>query len=649
MSAALTASLRQPRRQRLLAVALAATVALALAAGAGGLLSAIEERSADPLWQSASRFADTAERRIVIAEIDEKSLAELGPWPWPRERMAALADTLAGYGARTQLFDVVFPEARPGDEALAAAQARLPVHVGQLFSPGADADRVGSLSGAVDGPLCDGRFPVAGGYIGNTAALAHQAGHISPTLDSDGTVRRIAPVLCHQQHAYPALALAGLASLVPGQALTLDYQEGRGLLAPHAWLALPGQGLRLPLDHDGTTRLAFTLPRAALSATPVADILAGRSPHELLDGAIVLVGATAFGLSDTVSTPLDGNTAGVEVHARLLAGLLDQRLPYTPRGAPLLQALFCALAALALLWLASRQQRLHVVVLPGAGLGLATLAYGLHAVLLLETGLWVGWMVPAIFVGLAGLGLGSTEFARTRLERQRLFQNLASYLPRQVAAQIALHEPVGTIDAERREISVLFADLRNFSAYCEARPPEEAAAVLHAFFTTAQRVVTRHGGIIEEFTGDAIMAIWNAPTACPDHPRHALAAAYALDAEITALLPAEAPPGLEPLALGMGLETGKALVGSVGAADRRTHTALGETVSIAARLQAMSAELAAPVVVGSGAAARLPDAHLTCVGDFLLEGLQIPRTLYIPAPASRAEHAHKTARIRLVA
>lgn len=640
-------SLLHPHRLRLFAVTLAAAVALA--AGATGLFSALEERSADPLWQSASTLADTAERRVVIAEIDEKSLAELGPWPWPRERMAALADALAGYGARTQLFDVVFPEARPGDEALAAAQRRHPVHVGQLFSPGADASRVASLSGAIDGQICDGRFPVAGGYIGNTPALAHQAGHITPTLDTDGTVRRIAPVLCHQQHAYPALALAGLASLVPGQALALDYQEGYGLLAPHAWLALPGQGLRLPLDRDGNTRLAFTLPRAALSATPVADILAGRSPRELLDGAIVLVGATAFGLSDTVSTPLDGNTAGVEVHARLLAGLLDQRLPYAPRGAALFQALFCALGALALLWLASRQQRLHVATLPAAGLALAVLAYALHATLLLEAGLWVGWMTPAVFLALAGLGLGSAEFARTRLERQRLYQNLASYLPRQVAAQIALHEPVGTIEVERREISVLFADLRNFSAYCEARPPEEAAAVLHTFFTTAQRVVSRHGGIIEEFTGDAIMAIWNAPTTCPDHPRHALAAAYELDAEITALLPPEAPPGLEPLALGMGLESGKALVGSVGAADRRTHTALGETVSIASRLQAMSAELAAAVVVGPGAAARLPDARLTCVGDFLLEGLQIPRTLYIPAPAARAEDAPKTARIRLVA
>lgn len=485
--------------------------------------------------------------------------------------------------------------------------------------------------------------------MANTPALAREAGHITPTLDADGTVRRIAPIICHQNHAYPALALTGLSGLTPGQPLKVETHPGEGLLAPETWLSLTGQGLRVPLDEGGTTRLPYTLPSAALSAVPVADILDGRVPASLLNGAIVLVGATAFGIGDTVSTPLKGNAAGVEVHAQFLAALLDQRLPYTPRGAGLFQLAFCAGAALLLLLIASRQQRLHVAILPAAGLALALLAFGLHAQLLWHTQLWVGWLAPALFATLAGLTLGSAEFARAHLERQRLYQNLASYLPQQVAAQIALHEPVGTIEAERREISVLFADLRNFSAYCEARPPEEAAALLHAFFSTAHRIISRNGGIIEEFIGDAVMAIWNAPSPCPNHARRALDAAFELEREVALLLPPTPPAGLEPLALGMGLETGKALVGSFGAADRRTHTALGETVSIASRLQAMSAELAAPIVIGPGAAAQLPDARIISVGAFLLEGLQIPRTLYIPAPAPRADQEPQPPHIRLVA
>lgn len=648
MKAAFPDSSFTPSRLRYIGLSLAAALVLGLSIGASGLLSNLEERAADPLWQQMASSATLPERRVVIADIDERSLARLGPWPWPRERMAELSLALEQQGAQVQLMDVVFPEARSGDPALATAQDRTPLHVGQIFALGADSSRVGALSGSVDGLPCDAHFPVAGGYVANTPALARNAGHITPTIDADGTIRRIAPIICHQNQAYPALGLMALARLSQDRTLKIELHQGDGLLAPASWLYMPAQGLRVPLDSDGNTRIAYTLPSTALSAVSVSDILDGRTPADLLEGAVVLVGATAFGIGDTVSTPLYGNAAGIGVHAQFVAAMLDQRLPYTPRGAGLLQLGFCVVAALLLL-LAARYQRLHVLVLPVASLALAITSYGLHAWLLLQSHLWVGWLTPALFALLAGFSLSCAEFALTRLERQRLYQNLSSYLPKQVAAQIALHEPVGTIEANRREISVLFADLRNFSAYCEARPPEEAAALLHAFFSIANRVVTRHGGIIEEFIGDAIMAIWNAPTPCPQHTRRALDAAEELEREITALLPPAAPPGLEPLALGMGLETGKALVGSFGAAERRTHTALGETVSIASRLQAMSAELAAPIVIGPTAATMLPDARLISVGDFLLEGLQIPRTLYIPAPVPSADKISQSPRIRLVA
>ena len=207
---------------------------------------------------------------------------------------------------------------------------------------------------------------------------------------------------------------------------------------------------------------------------------------------------------------------------------------------------------------------------------------------------------------------------------------------RAVAAQIALREPSGNIEAERREITVLFADIRNFSAYCEGRPPEEAAALLHAFFSIATRVVEAHGGCVEEFVGDAIMAVWNAESPCVDHPERAYAAAAVLLAEVEALFVTPPPPGLEPLALGIGMETGMALVGSFGPARRRTHAALGETVTVAARLQAMTADLAQPILIGEGAAARLSTASLMSLGEFLLEGLRRPRLLHAPAPATPA-------------
>ena len=218
---------------------------------------------------------------------------------------------------------------------------------------------------------------------------------------------------------------------------------------------------------------------------------------------------------------------------------------------------------------------------------------------------------------------------RARFERSRLYGNLASYLPEPVAAAIAFQEPSSRIEAQRREITVLFADIRNFSAYCEGRPPEEAAGLLHAFFTTATRIVEAHGGLVEEFIGDAVMVVWNAPQDCPDHTARALAAAQELQADVAHLF-SQTPPGLEPLALGIGIETGSALVGSFGPARRRTHTAMGETVTIASRLQSLTADLAQPILVGEGAAGRLPKDAVVSLGSFLLEGLRASRVVYAP-------------------
>ncbi len=647
----LSSYLVRPSVLRVLAIVLAGGLVSVVLQVFPDLRHRLEQSSGDPVWRLAAQGSEADERRVVVVDIDERSIARFGAWPWSRERMASLSDALAQHGASVQLMDIVFPEAREGDAALASAQRRNPLHVGQIFDLSPDGGRVGELSGALEGLNCPSNGVVAGGYVANTAMLAKGSGHITPILDSDGSVRRIAPVICHQQRVYPALALVGLESLTK-RSLHLTYEKGTGLWEPVAWLGLPELGLRVPVDADGTTRLAYFLPRRALTAISAADVFDGKVPAGLLDGKIALVGATAFGLGDTISTPLNSSVPGVEVHAQFIAGLLDGALPFTPRADGLIQGGYVLFAAAALLLLSYRRRAQHAHVVPLVGLLLAAAAYLLHATLLLRAGVWVGWLAPSLFSVMVGVTVASAEFAIARIERERIYRNLCSYLPEQVAAYLALKEPVGSIEAERREVTVLFADLRNFSAFCEARSPEEAAGLLHAFFGIANKVVESHGGIVEEFVGDAIMAIWNAPVPCQGHTRKAMDAAVALVQEVGQILPPDAPPGLEPLVLGVGLETGYALVGSFGPIERRTHTALGETVTVAARLQAMTADLASPIVVGPGAAAQLGSEGLISVGSFLLEGLQRPRTLFLPAPGTIPDiENHDTtpaARIRLV-
>lgn len=645
-----------PWRLRAAAVALAGLCVLALAGLAPSLSRSVEERAGDMIWRVSAAFApaDAEERRFVVVDIDEASIAKAGPWPWPRERLAELSRRLGALGANLQVYDVVLPEQRPDDAVLAAALAQQPVVLAQIFSlDPATPVAVGQLQGALKAgaPSCAAPLPQATGFIANTPAFAAVSGlavgHITPRIAPDGAVRHLPPLVCYEGRVYPALGLAALtraASAEPAWSLA----PGSGWLAP-AWRlthsALPG--ITVPLDANGDVRLSYRLPRRAFVSVSAAEVLAGEAPAELFRGAWVLVGATAFGIGDAVPTPHGGAVAGVEVNGQFISALLDARLPYTPRGAPALLLLLAVAGGAALLLLV-RWRRLPVLGLPVAGLVLAAILLGVHASLQLGWNVWLGWADPGAFCLLSGVLLAAVEHARARFERERLYGNLASYLPAPVAAQIAFHEPTGVIDAQRREITVLFADIRNFSAYCEGRPPEEAAGLLHAFFTTATRIVEAHGGLVEEFIGDAIMAVWNAPHDCPDHPARALAAAHQLQAEVGAMVNQPPPPGLEPLALGIGIESGSAMVGSFGPAHRRTHAALGETVTIASRLQQMTADLAQPILVGEGAAAHLPKEAVISLGSFLLEGLRTARTVYSPPPATVRDERPAAPRPRLV-
>lgn len=651
--AAHTKPQRSPWRARWLALSLALLASLALQGWAPALLDSIDERAGAWAWRLAAANHTATERRVVIVDIDEDSLARYGAWPWSRQRMAELLDKLTAAGAGPVAFDIVFPDARPGDAQFAAALQRHPAVLAQSFSLDDVTPATGQLHGALPALGCPPPLPVAAGYIGNSATLQATAGHITPRIDADGAVRKLPALICYAGQAYPALGLATLlrathsapAAAHPN-APNLQLTPGAGLLEP-AWRlshpALPGAGL--PLDAHGDIRLSYRLPRHAFTAISAADLLDGRAPAHLLRGAWVLVGATAFGLGDVVPTPHGGAVSGVEVHAQFIAALLDAQLPYRPNAATLLALLFALLGAgLCLLVAVATHRRLPVWALPLTAAGFALLLLALHVTLLLGSQLWLGWAAPATFVLFAGSLLAIGEHTRTRFERERLYGNLSAYLPAAVARDIAFNEVSGAIEAERRDISVLFVDIRNFSAYCEGRPPDETAALLQAFFITAARVIKAHHGVVEEYVGDAVMAIWNAPHSCPNHTAHALAAATALVDACGALFPDTPPPGLEPLGIGVGLETGTALVGSFGPAERRTHAALGETVTIAARLTAMSADLAQPLLIGEKAAAILAAAPttspapppLTSLGTFLLEGLRRPRQIYAIAPEESA-------------
>jgi adenylate cyclase len=457
----------------------------------------------------------------------------------------------------------------------------------------------------------------------------------------------------------------------------LVLQRGAGPLDAPWMLSGRSQAFpAIPLDENGDIRIPWKLHPHSFISLSAADVLADRVPAGLLNGAWVLVGSSAFGLHDVIATPFEGAAAGLQVHAEIITAMIDGRMPATPSGAPAYRFIMAVLGIALLMFMARERKRFPVYLVPLAAAAWGLVLWGIHGLFQIKASIWLGWADPALFVGLSGVTMGILEHARSRVDRDRLYTHLSSYLPAPVAEALAQQSPSSAIRASTRQVSVMFADIRNFSAYCEARPPEEAAAVLHAFFSTAARVIKAHGGVIESFQGDAVFAVWNsdgkaeqqttqsmnldapehsfepesdpisvwgvapAPqvperTGRPSHAQLALNAAISLQQAIQGVLPDPAPAGLEPLALGIGVETGPAMSGSFGLASRRTHMVMGRTVTIASRLVGMTADLAHPILVGEGLAAQVGGIGLKSMGVFLLDGLRVPHHVYAP-PISAA-------------
>jgi len=622
---------------RLAVLLLGAAISTILLALFNDSFNPLEERVGSLGW---TLFADAElEERIALVVIDEASIAEVGPWPWSRADMARLVQAIDDAGALLQLHDITYPEPKEGDaEFLAALQASRGAVLAQVpvLSRQFSGSSAGLLTHPILGVSC-GRepyglsLPSAISYVAPAAGLAGvPKGHNAAIIESDGAVRRSPSVVCVEGSAYPALSLTAFLQLGGFDSWGGQLVPGSGLLDPPAILTLDGYpGLEIPTDKTGAMRISFAKAPEAFRAVSAADVLNNRVDSSVLNNAWVILGGTAFGMADIVPTPYSGSAFGVELQARLLASILDVDVPFSPQGASWILALISLIFAALLYCLSASGGRIAAVGLPIAAVLLPAAAAAVHIWALISWSLWLGWFAPALFGFLAASGLLLLEFGRVRLERAALYGNLNSYLPEDIAREIAVSLPSSNVNARRSNVTLLNADLRNFSAFSEARPAEEIAALLHFFFLRVTEIVEDKGGRIQEFRGDGILAVWD--SADEVTAVRALEAAKVLQASLNdRLLPAEALNGLEPLALGVGMEQGPVLIGSIGPSHRRSYTVLGDTVSVTLRIQEMTADLAQPILLGECVARQLNPARLESQGSYLLPGLRIPHTLFAP-------------------
>ena len=611
--------------------------------------------------------------RIVIMDIDEASLLQEGQWPWPRQRLAQLVETLfTHYHIQLLAFDMVFAEAgrdstatvldrlaqgalradaafqrewarlRPtldGDAQFAASLQERPVTLGYYFTlPGQQGQdlRLGQLPAAA-APVAalagaPNPFVTATGYSANLPLLqasARSGGFFnSPLVDADGRFRRLPLLLTHGDQLYEHFALAAVRTLLGGPPLEFvtgtgyrDVPKGQRVEAVRV-----GGVFAIPVDAQGAVWVPYRGPRGSFPYVSASAVLRQQVELQQLDGAIVLVGATAAGLSDLRATPVQDVYPGVEINANLIAGILDQNLKYQPvfvRGLESLLLLLLGGLGTALGFLPPLRALLGAVALAAATVGLNLYAW--------QQWNWVIPLAPALALLLLLYLLQSSYgyFAQTRRE-QRLARLFGQYVPRELVTEMSRRPGGYALGGESREMTVLFSDIQDFTTISETLEPRQLTRLMQFILTPLTQAIHDQRGTVDKYIGDAIMAFWGAPLPDPDHARHAVRAALAMPARLEALAPELAAHGWPALRIRIGVNSGLMSVGNMGSEFRMAYTVLGDAVNLAARLESAAKQYGVAIVLSETTRAAVPELACRELDRVQVKGRAQPVTLFEP-------------------
>lgn len=572
----------------LVALIAAASLAMQWAPADSGLMAGAEHLIKDPIhrWLASGEPED----RIVIVDLDEASISALGPWPWPRARIADLLEALATqYGARAVGVDVVFPSPADtaGDARLAALGEFAPVVYAQAldFVPRSPVLVTGrAVFQAPPLPPAQWRASAATGYMANHAGLAKArcVGNIGLQPDADGLIRRVPLVAAWRGQLSPLLPLAMLAC---------PLQRG-GIPSGLASLAAAAQAPQWELPYSRQWNAYTVLPARA--------ILDGTAPPELVRGRWVFVGSSALGLNDRAATPLAAVTAGVMVHAAAMTSLLDRldgASPALPVPAQWIAAAWTLLTLGALSWALGRYKAVWLI--PATVFIVAS--WLVLSAWLVERGGSFSASAPLVGYALM-LFVISVELWMVQREQGQILRSFATYVAPSVLQEMLRQGLDNPMQPQHREITVLSADMQDYTGLTNASDLQDAAELTRGFLQCLTEPVLRFGGTLDKYTGDGLVAFWGAPLASPDHADQALAAGQAIVSGVRAWNEQRALEGKPPARVRVGIEAGPVLIGDLGTRFRRTYTAVGDCINTASKLQAVAKTLSCDLVVGPVAA-----------------------------------------------
>jgi len=608
--------------------------------------------------------------RIVILDIDEKSLQEIGHWPWSRAVLARLIDKLFDkYQIGILGFDVVFAEAddssgirvldrlsqdalkdipqfqqqyrelRPGldnDALFARAMKGRPVVLGYYLNSDKDAKRTGAIPPPVlPKGTFEGRnipFTTWVGYGGNLPQLlssAASAGHFNPLTDPDGVVRRV-PMLAELDGAYyEALSLAmvrtilGFPKVAPGYAPDRFLQRGYTGLE---WLQVGP--LQIPVDETASALIPYRGHKRSFAYVSLADVIADRTPVETLKGKIALVGTTAPGLLDLRSTPVDNVYPGVEVHANLIAGMLDRNIKLKPPYMLGAEVLLLFIGGVALSLLIPMLAPLWATLAAVLGMGLVT---GLDVLVWTKADMVLPLAASVLMtVSLYTVNMAYGYFVEARSKRQ-FTELFGQYVPPELVDEMARDPQKYNMEPRAAELTILFSDVRGFTSISEALKPEELREYINQYLTDMSGIIRgKHRGTLDKYIGDAIMAFWGAPVEDAQHARNGVLAALEMQKERAVLNEKFAARGWPTLKIGVGLNSGSVRVGDMGSQVRRAYTAMGDAVNVASRLEGRTKYYGVGILVGESTRNAVKDVVFKEIDRIKVKGKDEAVTIYEP-------------------
>lgn len=609
------------RRKRHLLSIVALTTALTLLCAtfppAAGIVRQFEARTCDLRQRMLHGHGRTPLDEIVVVDIDRRSIQKLGRYyQWPRSRYLQLMDNVFRGGARALAFDVLFDPVDPRSDSLFAQRIRASGNVvlGVSFSDADSSSFLYPMDAVPEGLAVEGRrldfHDEAGVLVAQDcleapmpAALNAAAGwgFVNALPDDDGVIRRARLFSGFDGACFPSLALAVAAELRGWRGASYRAETRRLVVHPAS-----GPDAVLPLDGAGNLLLNFRGPFKTFRYLSFYDVLEERVPLDYFQGRVVLVGSSFAGLADIKSTAIQESYPGVEVHATALHNLLhgDPLREAGPAG--VLASILLAAIVSTLLF---GRFRLRLAI-AGELLFLLLVVAGALAAM----GAWdlqLPVFLPVFAALLAGTATLMVRLLGEERDRKWIHRAFSHYVSREVVQELVRHPELLGLGGARAELSMLFCDIRSFTQLSERCEPEVLGTLLNRYLSAMTQIILEHGGTLDKYIGDAVVAFFGAPVPLPDHPARAAQAAIEMQRRLTGLREEFRGTPLEDIRAGCGVHCGEVMVGNFGSDTRFSYTAIGDAMNLSSRLEGLTKAYRCAILVSGEMRARLGDAFCT--------------------------------------